>query len=298
MTILSEAGRGRIAPLGFLFLAIASVGWGLNFPIMKQLLSEVPPLSSRGLAGLVGAAALALIAHHRGQRLTVPKPLWGRLVLVSMLNIGGWVAFMGLALVWLRASDAAVLAITIPVWVALLAWPLLGETVSVVRGLALLVALTGICVLLGGGGISVSLEKLPGILFALAGAIGVAFGTVLTKRFPLTLQPIALTAWQVGIGCVPVVIVGLAIEQPHFAALSPRGWASMAYLTFVQFCVCYVCWFAALERLPAATASIGTLLVPVVGVLAAAAMLAEPIGLRELLALAATLGGVALALRN
>ena len=53
-------------------------------------------------------------------------------------------------------------------------------------------------------------------------------------------------------------------------------------MTLVQFCLCYVCWFAALERLPAATASIGTLLVPVIGVLAAAAMLREPLGLREI----------------
>jgi probable blue pigment (indigoidine) exporter len=50
--------------------------------------------------------------------------------------------------------------------------------------------------------------------------------------------------------------------------------------------------------LPAATASIGTLLVPVVGVLAAAAMLHEPLGLREIAALVFTLGGVAVALRS
>ena len=52
-------------------------------------------------------------------------------------------------------------------------------------------------------------------------------------------------------------------------------------MTLIQFCLCTVCWFAALERLPAATASIGTLLVPVVAVLAAAAVLHEPLGLRE-----------------
>ena len=54
----------------------------------------------------------------------------------------------------------------------------------------------------------------------------------------------------------------------------------------------------ALEQLPAATASIGTLLVPVVGVLGASAMLNEPLGLREITALAFTLGGVAVALRS
>ena len=95
-----------------------------------------------------------------------------------------------------------------------------------------------------------------------------------------------------------MAVVGLVVEQPRLAALSPLGWMSMVYLTAVQFCLCYVCWFAALERLPAATASIGTLLVPVVGVLAAAAMLREPLGVQQLVALAVTLAAVAVALRS
>jgi drug/metabolite transporter (DMT)-like permease len=298
MTSVSQADNARISPLGLTFLAITSVGWGLNFPIMKNLLTEWPPLSSRGLCGIAGAAALALIAVARHQSLRVPWPMWSRLLLVSLLNIGGWVAFMGLALLWLSASEAAVLGISIPVWVALLAWPILGERLSPARAISLAVALAGITVLIGGNGLDASLEKLPGVLCALAGAVCVALGTVLTKHFPLAMPPLSLAAWQIGIGCLPIAIVGLAIERPHLAALSSVGWASMIYMTLIQLCLSYVCWFAALERLPAATASIGTLLVPVIGVLAAGAMLHEPLGLREISALVFTLGGVAMALRS
>jgi probable blue pigment (indigoidine) exporter len=287
-----------MSPLGLVVLAIASVGWGLNFPIMKHLLTEWPPLSSRGLCGVVGAAALALIALGRQQTLRVPRGMWLRLLLVSTLQLGGWVAFMGLALLWLSASEAAVLGISIPVWVAFLARPILGERLSLLRALSLMVSLAGIAVLIGGNGFDASIEKLPGILFALSGAVCVALGTVLTKHFPLAMPPLSLAAWQIGLGCLPIAIIGLAIEQPQLAALSSVGWASMVYLTLIQFCLCYVCWFAALERLPAATASIGTLLVPVVGVLAAAMMLHEPLGLREVAALVITLGGVAVALRS
>ena len=287
-----------MSPLGLGLLAIASVGWGLNFPIMKHLLTEWPPLSSRGLCGIAGAVALALVALARRQKLSVPRRLWLRLLLVSTLQIGGWTAFMGLALLWLSASEAAVLGISIPVWVAFLAWPVLGERLSLLRALSLLVALAGIVVLIGGNGLEANVEKLPGILCALAGAVCVALGTVLTKHFPMAMPPLSLAAWQVGLGCLPIAIVGLAIEHPQLAALSSVGWASMVYMTLIQFCLCYVCWFAALERLPAATASIGTLLVPVVGVLAAAAMLREPLGVREIMALAVTLGGVAVALRS
>lgn len=298
MSVAVPAGRARISPLGLVFLIVASVGWGLNFPIMKHLLTEWPPLSSRGLCGIVGAVALALIALARRQPLRVPPRMWLRLTLVSWLSIGGWAAFMGLALLWLRASEAAVLGISIPVWVAFLAWPILGERLSPLRAIALLTALAGITVLIGGNGIDASLDKLPGILCALAGAVCVGLGTVLTKHFPLAMPPLPLAAWQIGLGCLPIAIVGLLVEHPQLAALSSVGWASMIYMTLIQFCLCYVCWFAALERLPAATASIGTLLVPVVGVLAAAAMLHEPLGLREIAALLFTLGGVAVALRS
>ncbi|MBR1157577.1 DMT family transporter [Bradyrhizobium elkanii] len=298
MTAVPVAGRAPLSPLGLAFLVVASTGWGLNFPIMKFLLTEWPPLSSRGLCGVVGAVALGLIALVRGQTLRVPDGMWLRLALVSTLAIGGWVASMGLALIWLRASEAAVLGITIPVWVALVAWPVLGERVSLPRALALSVALAGIAALIGGGGIDASLGKLPGILFALAGAICVGLGTVLTKSFKLAMPPLSLAAWQLAIGCVPIAIIGVLIEQPQLAALSQFGWASMIYMTLIQFCLCYVCWFAALERLPAATASIGTLLVPVVGVLAAAAMLREPLSASDIAALVVTFAAVAVALRT
>jgi probable blue pigment (indigoidine) exporter len=63
---------------------------------MKNLLSEWPPLSSRGLCGIVGAGLLALIAVAKGQSLTVPLKMRGRRLLVSLLSLGGWIAFLGL----------------------------------------------------------------------------------------------------------------------------------------------------------------------------------------------------------
>ena len=296
--VREEAPVTRGASFGLLCLAITSVGWGLNFPIMKNLLTDLPPLTSRGLSGLVGACVLALLLYVRGERLAVARAMWLRLAVVSLLTIGSWVAFMGLALLWLPASEAAVLGISIPVWVALLAWPILGERVSMMRAVALTIALAGISVLIAGNGFEASLGKVPGYLCAFAGAMCVGLGTVLTKHFPFAIPPMSFATWQIGLGCLPVAVVGLALEHADFTALSGIGWLSMAYMTLIQFCVCYVCWFAALQRLPAATASIGTLLVPVVGVLASGAMLHEALGVRELLALVLALGGVALAMRS
>jgi drug/metabolite transporter (DMT)-like permease len=283
---------------GFVFLTVTSVGWGLNWPVMKHLLTELPPLSARGWSALVGAVSLAALALARRETMRVPRALWPRLVLISLLTVGTWASLIAVSLLWLRAGEAAVIAASMPVWVSLLALLILHEHFSLLRALALAIALTGLAILFGADGFEASVDKLPGALLAITATLCVALGTVLTKRFPFQLPAISLAAWQIGIGCVPILLAGLWFERANFAGLSMHGWLLMAYMTFVQFCVCYACWFAALARLPASTASIGSLLIPVVGVLASAATLGEPLGLREVLALGLTLGGVMLAARS
>jgi drug/metabolite transporter (DMT)-like permease len=270
----------------------------LNWPVTKRLLSELPPLSLRGLSGIIGAALLAVLALAFRQSLKVPHALWPRLVLLSLLNVTAWMALMGLALTFLPASEAAVMAYTMPVWASVLAWPILGERISLLRVVAMAMAIAGLVALMGGGGVSATQAKLPGILLALAGAFLFAVGTVLAKRWPLTLPPLTSAVWQILIGCIPVSLAGLLMEQPHFTALSSLGWSLFAYSIVVQFCVAYACWFAALQRLPASVAAIGTLLVPVIGVVASATALGEPLGMAQIAALGFTIAGVVLASRS
>jgi drug/metabolite transporter (DMT)-like permease len=299
MTHQNQPGAtARIAPAGLLFLAITSISWGLNWPITKYVLSEWPPLSARALTGIVGGVALAVYALSRGQSLRLPPDQRWRVLVSAFLNVTLWMAVMGLALVWLPASEAVVIAYTMPVWTALLAWPLLGERLTWLRVLALAMAFGGIAALTGSGGFAASLAKLPGILLALSGAIGFALGTIFLKRFPIRLPGATSAAWQIGFGCLPVAIIGLVFEQPSFAALSAAGWACLVYMTFIQFCVAYVCWFAALERLPASVAAIGTMAVPVIGVVVSAVALHEPLGIGQIAALVLTLAGVVLATRS
>ena len=156
----------------------------------------------------------------------------------------------------------------------------------------------GLAVIMGGNGFSASAAKLPGILMALTGAIGFAFGTVLAKKLPLQLPPIPAAAWQIGLGCFPITVVGLLIETTHIENVSTLGWWLLSYSIVIQFCIAYVSWFAALARLPASIAAIGTMAVPVIGVVASAIALREPLGLTQIAALVFTLAGVVLATRS
>jgi drug/metabolite transporter (DMT)-like permease len=297
-TQIQPAARARIGPVGLMSLAITSLGWGFNWPVTKYLLSELPPLTLRGSTGVIGAGLLAVLAVLWGQSLKVPGELWPRLVLAAVLNVMGWMVLMGLALLWLPASEAALIAYTMPVWASMLAWPVLGERPTVLRAIALVMAFAGLAAIMGGNGISASAAKLPGIIMALAGSIGFALGTVLAKKLPLQLPPITAAAWQIGLGCFPVAVVGLFIETSNWHAVSNVGWLLIIYSTVIQFCVAYVAWFAALARLPASVAAIGTMAVPVIGVVASAIALHEPLGPGQIAALVFTLAGVVLATRS
>ena len=104
--------------------------------------------------------------------------------------------------------------------------------------------------------------------------------------------------WQAGLGCLPMIPLGLWLEGPDIRPLSLTGALMLGYVTIVGMIVCYLTWFATLRHLPPARAAVGMLLVPLIGVIAGALIFHEPLGLRQAAAVALTLGGVALALER
>jgi probable blue pigment (indigoidine) exporter len=133
---------------------------------------------------------------------------------------------------------------------------------------------------------------------ALSAAALFASGTVFTKRLPLPLPRIALTGWQVFIGCMPLLIIGLVFEHPNFTTLPLIAWTALAYAALVSMGLCYILWFAAIRRLRASSAALGTLLTPVIGVAASTLALGDPFTMTQLLSLGLVAGGILLAVKN
>jgi drug/metabolite transporter (DMT)-like permease len=282
---------------GLFLLFLTTLGWGFNWPLMKLLLVEMPPLAARSYAAFLGAALLAAIALARGESLAVPRPLWGRLALFSALNVTGWMGFTTIALLWLSAAEGAILAYTMPVWAALLAWLLLGERLAAARLTALALGLGGIALLFAGAPLVLGADQLLGAAMVLAAALLFALGAVLAKRLPLPIPALAAVTWQLVLGCAPLLLISLAVEEVRFAALTATGWVGFVWMAFFALAMAYLCWFGALRRLPAGTATLGTLLVPVIGTFGAALLVGEPLGWRQLAALGCIVAGVALAVR-
>lgn len=280
---------------GIILLLLTAVNWGATWPLLKFLMTEMPPLTLRAMGTVIIAVVLGLGAWAFRISLAVPRAQWGRLVLYALLNVTAWMAFGTIALRWLSASEGSILAYTMPVWAALFAWPILGEKPSPTRIAGLLLGVGSVAILFAGRGAAFGMEKLPGLLLILASALLFALGAVLSKRRPLTLHPITALGWQMAIGCIPMVILAPLLESFEPALVSGRVWFWFAWTVLFCMGLSYLTWFGALARLPASAAALGTLLAPVLSVIAAAIFLGEPLGLREWAALSGTVVAVALA---
>jgi len=263
-----------------------------------MVLMQMPPLTARGVAAVWAALGLTLVALAWQVPLRLPASERGAVAIAGLLNVGGWMGFSTLGLLWLSAGEGALVAYTMPVWAALLAWPLLGERPTAARLLALVLGLGGVALLLGGQPTGGTEGKLPGILLMLGAALCFALGAVLTKRRPLLLHPMASVIWQVSFGALPILAGALLLERPDWEGVSPAAWGALAFMAVLPLSICYLTWFGALRRLPASSAAMGTLATPLIGMLVGAATLGEPLGWRQIVALALTLCGVVLALRG
>lgn len=283
--------------IGFLCLAITSVGWALNWPLIKIILADWPPLFARGLAGVIAAVLLAAIALGRRQSLAVPRTDWRRLVFASFTNVFAWMGFATVAMKLVTVAECALIVYTMPIWAMLFAWPLSGLRPTWRGVTSIVLAMAGVGLLLGGDGFEFDRAKLLGIELSLGSAVLFALGNVLNRE-PPPVPPLVDVAWQVGLGCLVMLVLGVLFERPDYTALSAVGVASFAYMVVIPMGVCYLAWFETVRRLSSVTASTGILLVPALAVVAAALILGEPLGGREVSAIALTLGGVALALRG
>jgi drug/metabolite transporter (DMT)-like permease len=283
--------------IGSLCLGVTAFGWALNWPLMKILLQQWPPLFSRGLAGVVSALILFSIAKARGQALDVPREAIPRLLFASFTNVFAWMGFGTVAMKFVPVGEGTLIVYTMPIWAMLLAWPLAGTRPRFSDIAAIVLGFGGLAVLFGSGGLSFDGGRIIGIVLLFSAAILFAIGNIL-NRTPLPMPPLVVVAWQVGLGCLAMLILGIAFEQPNYGALTAGGLACQIYMTLVPMGVCYLTWFETLRRLPPSSASTGMLLVPLIGVISAALILDEPLGLREVAAMVLVLGGVTLALQK
>jgi len=284
--IAAVAPAQALPPLGFVLLAALSLLWGGNWPAMKLALAEIEVWPFRSMCLIVGGTALLALSRLSGRSIRVPTREIRPLLICVVFNILGWHLFSGYGVSMMEAGRATIIAFTMPVWAALFSRFVLGEALTGTKLFGLALGVAGLGVLIGPDLSSLSAAPL-GAAMMIGAAISWALGTVTMKRFLWTIPVSTLAGWQLLIGAVPISLGALAFQEfPDLTALSTPALLALLYVLAVPMVFCHWAWFTVVRLFPAAIAATGTLAIPIVGVFLSGLVLGEPIGPRELGALA------------
>lgn len=273
----------------------AALFWGLNWPVVKILLDGTGPWTLRAVGLNLGFLLLACTTLATGQSLAIAREYWGRLLIAGFLNVVCFNIFAVFAQMSMPASRAVILTYTMPLWSVVFARIMLGEQIDRLRALALTLGAIGIAILTRPFWPAIASGSVPiGLVYVLAAATTWAAGTVYTKRARIPGAPMALTAWQILLGSA-VSYVGLMLfETPRLELNRPEILATFAYHVIFPQAAAYALWFGLIARVPASTAALGTLLVPVFGVLGAVVLIGERPPLYDLIGFAIIMSAVVL----
>jgi drug/metabolite transporter (DMT)-like permease len=241
---------------------------------MTIALAEISVWTLRVLGFSLSALSLFALIRLQGRSAAIPRGVtWLHMVAASMFNVVGFGLFSSFALLASSTSRVVIVNYSMPIWASLMAWRILGERLSIRAGLGLVLCVGGLTVLVYP---VATAPSAVGLLLALCCALSWAAGTVYMKWARIAGDLLAITAWQIALGAL-VFAAGLLVFQgmPVPAAVSLKAILAVVYNGLIGTGFAYILWFAIIERLPTATASLGSLATPVVGFSSSMLMLGE-----------------------
>ena len=271
-----------------LLTAIAPAVWGSTYIVTTELLPAGYPLTVAILRALPAGLLLLLLVRQ------LPRGIWWpRTVLLGALNFSVFWAMLFVSAYRLPGGVAATVGAIQPLIVLGLSRAIMG---TAVRPLSVRAGLAGI------GGVALlvltpaaALDPV-GIAAGLAGAVFMAFGTVLSRHWQPPVPPLTFTAWQLTAGGLLLVPAALLLE-PALPTPTAENLIGFLYLGVIGGALTYIVWFRGLSRLDPATVSPLGFLSPLVAVVLGWALLGQDLGHWQIAGMVVVLGSVWLSQR-
>ncbi|WP_445443330.1 EamA family transporter [Clavibacter sp. km1a] len=274
-----------------LLTAVAPALWGTTYVTSTAFLVPGHPLLTATLRAL--PAGLVLLAL--GRRLP-HGAWWWRSAVLGALNIGAFFAFLFIAADRLPGGVAAVIGGIQPLLVSALAARVLRERLPVGALVAAVAGLAGVALIVLRADARLDAT---GVAAALAGAVCMAVGVVLAKRWGSDHPPLVTTSWQLLAGGILLAVLTVVAEPLPVEPLTPRNVVGYAYLALVGTALAYLLWFRGVSALSARVPAFLGLLSPVVAVAIGVGWSGETLSAAQAAGMVLVLGsvGAAVAIR-
>jgi DME family drug/metabolite transporter len=285
---------------GYLFALGAGALWGTTGPLSTKLYAEGAAITGIGFWRILLGTCVVLVygAFHRSI-FQIDRKGW----LIVGLGGGSLIALFEVAyqfgIAGAGVAGAAALLYTAPVLVAILAKPLLGESLTASRLVLAVVVMAGAALTVWGGSHGAGLTGVPmpslvaGVAGGIFAALAYAGGTLIARWSVPRYGELRVLLLEIGGG---TVVLGIVLPLVGHAPAPPPtagGWVYLVALVICAVLGANYLFFAGTRRIDAAPAAVAATIEPVVGTLLALFLLDQQLTFIGWIGLTMVVGGVA-----
>jgi drug/metabolite transporter (DMT)-like permease len=264
----------RLSRRDLVLLAILTITWGVNWPVMKLGVAEMPPLFFRSVCIAGGLVIIWLYARLTGVPLTVPEGAWPTIVKLAIPNVIIWHVLAIVAVKMLASGRAAILGYTMPVWAVIFGILFFSDRPLPRYWFGVGAAFIGTLLLLSSEFTKLAGSPL-GTLLMLVAAASWGYGTHLMRRHLTAMPIIALTFWMLTLTLGVMVVLSTTFEFDRWRMPTAVEWASIVYNMVLAIAFCHVVWSMLARNLPPAASGLSVMMIPVLGVFSGMLILGE-----------------------
>jgi drug/metabolite transporter (DMT)-like permease len=211
------------------------VFWGSTYLGIRVAVERVPPVLLAGVRFTVSGSLMLVFCALSGRRVAVSRRQFAELAVVGLILLGVSNVVLAWAELYVPTGLAALIVAIVPIWFLLVEWWLLpsGERAraSAIGGVALGAA--GVVVLFWpkvSAAERLGWMQLVACVALLGSSFCWAFGSVLSRRWKVAVDPLVASGWQMLAAGVIDSAAGLALGQHHRAVWNGTAVAAIAYL--------------------------------------------------------------------
>ena len=269
-------------------LAFAAM-WSSAFTSARIIVASAPPLSALALRFLISGLIAVLLARALGQSWRLTPAQWRATIVFGICQNALYLGLNFVAMQWVEASLAAIIASTMPLLVALTGWAVLGERLKPLALGGLLAGIAGVALIMGtrfGGGVD-----LLGVALCGLGVVALTVATLSLRGATSGGNFMMVVGLQMLVGSAVLWPPALLLEEVAIV-WSGALVAAFVYTTLVPGLAATFVWVLLVNRIGAVRAATFHFLNPFLGVAIAAALLGEWIGPLDVIGVAVIAAGI------
>lgn len=290
----------RIPGLAYVGLVLTPLFWAGNAVVARGTVENIPPLSMSFWRWIIALAILLPFGlpgvwRHR----QVIRQRFGSMLALATFSVAAFNSLLYFAATTTTATNIALINATIPIFVALLAWILLGDRTRPIQALGIALAIIGIVTVVARGDIAVltGLQTQPGDLIMVAAVFSWGLFSVLLRRQAVPLPALTFLTTQILLGTL-VILPFYLTDLLFFAGgfdLSRSTALPLLYFAIFPGILAYAFWNHGVHKIGPARAAIFMYLTPVFASVLAGVFLGESLGVFHIIGGLLILAGLLLA---